>query len=133
MELRRLIIDIATNNPTWGYRRITGEFAGLGHRIGASTVRRILKQHRFDPAPQRTSVTWSQFLRSQAAVVCDFAAVDTALLRRCYLLFFIDITTREVFYGAITAHPTGARGHPSGAQPLRVPSQAVHPQPSPRS
>ena len=72
VELRRLIIDMATNNPTWSYRRITGELAGLGLRIGASTVCRILKQHRFDPAPQRTSVTWRQFLRSQAAVACDW-------------------------------------------------------------
>ena len=46
--------------------------------------------------------------RSQAAVACDFATVDTALLRRYYLLFFIDITTREVFYGGITTNPTGA-------------------------
>ena len=67
-------------------------------RSGASTVWRILKKHRVDPAPQRTSVTWTQFLRSQAAVACDFATVDTVLLRRCYLLFFIDITTREVLY-----------------------------------
>ena len=107
-SVRRLIIDMATNNPTWGYRRITGELVGLGHRVGASTVWRILKQHRFDPAPQRTSVTWTQFLRSQAAVACDFVTVDTALLRRCYLLFFIDITTREVLYGGITTNPTGA-------------------------
>ena len=108
MELRRLIIEMATNNPTWGYRRITGELIGLGHRVGASTVWRILKQHRIDPAPQRTSVTWTQFLRSQAAVACDFITVDTALLRRYYLLFFIDITNREVFYSGITANPTGA-------------------------
>ena len=47
-------------------------------------------------------------LRSQAAVACDFATVDTARLRRFYLLFFIDIANREVFYGGITAHPTGA-------------------------
>ena len=99
---------MATNNPTWGYRRITGELAGLGHRVGASTVWRILTQHDIDPAPQRTSVTWTQFLRSQAAVGCDFATVDTALLRRYYLLFFIDITNREVLYGGITANPTGA-------------------------
>ena len=98
---------MATNNPTWGYRRITGELVGLGHRVGASTVWRTLKQNRIDPAPQRTSVTWTQFLRSQAAVACDFATVDTALLRRCYLLFFIDITNREVFYGGITTNPTG--------------------------
>ena len=108
MELRRLIIDMATNNPTWGYRRITGELAGLGHRVGASTVWRILKQHGVDPAPQRSSVSWSQFLRSQAAVACDFVTVDTALLRRYYLLFFIDITNREVLYGGITTNPTGA-------------------------
>ena len=75
VELRRLIIEMATNNPTWGYRRITGELASLGHRIGASTVWRILKQHRIDPAPQRTRVTWTQFLRSQAAVACDFASL----------------------------------------------------------
>ena len=68
---------------------------------------RILKHHGFDPAPQRTSVTWTQFLRSQAAVACDFATVNTALLRRCYLLFYIDIANREVFYGGITANPTG--------------------------
>ena len=107
VELRRLIIEMATNNPTWGYRRITGELAGLGHSVGASTVWRTLKQNRIDPAPQRTSVTWTQFLRSQAAVACDFATVDTALLRRCYLLFFIDITNREVFYGGITTNPAG--------------------------
>ena len=106
--LRRLIIEMATDNPTWGYRRVTGELVGLGYRVGASTVWRILKQHRIDPAPQRTSVTWTQFLRSQAAVACDFATVDTALLRRYYLLFFIDITNREVLYGGITANPTGA-------------------------
>ena len=53
-------------------------------------------------------MTWTQFLRSQAAVACDFVTVDTALLRRCYLLFFIDITTREVLYGGITTNPTGA-------------------------
>ena len=99
---------MATNNPTWGYRRITGELAGLGHRVGASTVWRILKHHGISPAPQRTNVTWTQFLRSQAAVACDFATVVTALLRRYYLLFFIHITNREVFYGGITANPTGA-------------------------
>ena len=77
VELRRLIIEMATNNPTWGYRRITGEPLGLGHRVGASTVWRILKQAGVDPAPQRTSVTWTQFLRSQGAVACDFVTVDT--------------------------------------------------------
>jgi transposase len=108
VEIRRLIIDMATENPTWGYRRISGELTGLGHNVGASTVWRILKRHGINPAPHRSAVTWTQFLRSQAAVACDFATIDTALLRRYYLLFFIDVTTREVFYAGITANPTGA-------------------------
>ena len=107
-EVRRLIINMATDNPTWGYSRIHGELTGLDHRVGASTVWRILKRHGIDPAPQRSSVTWTQFLRSQAAVACDFATIDTAFLRRYYLLFFIDVTTREVYFAGITAHPTGA-------------------------
>ena len=53
-------------------------------------------------------MTWTDFLRSQAAVACDFATIDTALLRRYYLLFLIDISTREVFLAGITTHPTGA-------------------------
>jgi len=77
------------------------ELVGLGHRIGASTIWRILKTHTFDPAPQRSTVTWTQFLRSQAA------AVDTVTLSRYYLLFFIDATSREVFFAGITANPTG--------------------------
>ena len=105
--IRRLVVDMAAENPTWGYRRIQGDLAGLGHRVAASTVWKILKDHGVAPAPQRASVTWSEFLRSQAAVACDFACVDTVMLRRYYLLFFIDIPTRRVFYAGITAHPTG--------------------------
>ncbi len=108
IELQRLVTRMAADNPTWGYRRIHGELIGLGHRLAASTVWQILKNHGVRPAPDRTAVTWTQFLRSQAAVACDFATVDTVLLRRYYLLFFIDITTREVFLAGITAHPTGA-------------------------
>ena len=106
--LRQLAVRMARENPTWGYRRIHGELVGLGHTIGASTVWQILKDTGIEPAPARTSVTWSQLLRSQAAVACDFATVDTALLRRFYLLFFIDVTTREVTLGGITTHPTAA-------------------------
>jgi putative transposase len=53
-------------------------------------------------------VTWKQLLRSQAAIACDFVTIDTALLRRVYLLFFIDVTTREVILGGITVNPTAA-------------------------
>ena len=105
--IRRLVLDVAAENPTWGYRRIRGELVGLGYEVGASTVWQILKGHNLAPAPERASVTWSDFLRSQAAVACDFACVDTVGLRRYYLLFFIDIPTRRVFYAGITAQPSG--------------------------
>ena len=108
VEVRRLVVQMATENRTWGYRRIHGELVGLGHRLAASTVWQILKTHGIDPAPGRTTLTWTDFLRSQAAVACDFVTIDTALLRRYYLLFFIDITTREVFSSEVTTNPTGA-------------------------
>ena len=107
-EIRQLIIDMAAANPAWGYRRIHGELNNLGHRVGASTVWRILKRHGIDPAPHRSVVTWTEFLRSQAAIACDFATIDTVFLRRYYLLFFIDVSTREAFFAGITANPTGA-------------------------
>ncbi len=69
---------------------------------------KTLRRHGIDPAPQRPTVTCTEFLRSQAAVACDFATIDTALLRRNYLLFFIDLTTREVFLADITTNPSGA-------------------------
>lgn len=106
--VRRLAMRMARENPTWGYRRIHGELVELGHTIGAATVWQILKDAGIDPAPTRTSVTWNQLLRSQAAVACDFVTIDTALLQRFYLLFFIDVTTREVTFGGITPNPTAA-------------------------
>ena len=107
IELRRLIVRLAKENPTWGHRRIHGELVGLGHTIAASTVWQILKDHGIGPAPDRSAVTWTEFLRSQAAVACDFFTVDTAALRRYYVLFFIHIETRQVFYAGVTANPTG--------------------------
>jgi hypothetical protein len=73
--------------PDLGLPTISGELTGLGHNVGASTVWRILKRHGIDPAPHRSAVTSTPFLRSQAALACDFATIDTALLRRFYLLF----------------------------------------------
>jgi transposase InsO family protein len=71
-------------------------------------VWKILKANGIEPAPRRTSVTWSEFLHSQAAVACDFVTIDTATMRRYYLLVFIDIRTRAVLFGGITTNPTGA-------------------------
>ena len=107
-EVVTLIVGMATDNPAWGYQRIRGELLGLGHRVAASTIARVLKDHGLDPAPRRASTTWRQFLRSQARgiVACDFFHVDTVSLRRLYVLFFIHHGTRQVFLAGITQNPT---------------------------
>lgn len=108
VPLRQLIVRLANENPTWGYRRIHGELVGLGHTIAKTTVWQILSDTGIDPSPNRSDATWTEFLHSQAAVACDFFTVDTALLRRYYVLFFIKVNTREVFFAGVTANPTGA-------------------------
>ena len=106
-KLRRLALRLAAENPTSRYRRIHGELRGLGHTIAASTIWQILKDAGIEPAPIRSKVTWSEFLRSQAAVACDFTTIETVTLRRFYLLLCIDIPTRAVYFAGVTDHPTG--------------------------
>ncbi len=85
--LQRLIVHLANDNPSWGYRRIHGELTGLGHQIAETTVWQILRENNIDPVPNRCDVTWTAFLRSQAAVACDYFTVDSAKLRRYHDLF----------------------------------------------
>jgi putative transposase len=108
--IRRLALEMARDNPTWGYRRICGELAGLGHKIAPSTIWEILKAAGIDPAPQRTAASWKQFLSAQAKSIAavDFFHVDTVFLRRLYVLFVIDHHNRRVHLAGITAHPTAA-------------------------
>jgi putative transposase len=106
-----LVLRLAAENPTWGYRRIHGELCRLGYKdtIGASTVWTILQRAGVDAAPRRSALTWRQFLRAQAASVLavDFFAVDTVLLRRVSVLFAIEVATRRVHVLGVTPHPVG--------------------------
>jgi putative transposase len=110
VETRRLILRLARENPTWGYRRIHGELARLGIRVAASTVWTVLKNAGIDPTPGRASASWTTFLRSQAVgiVACDFFTVDTVMFRRYYVLFFVELHTRRVHLAGITKNPNGA-------------------------
>ncbi len=105
----RLVIRLAKENPLWGHRRIHGELAKLGITVAPSTVWQILHAAGIDPAPRRAGPTWRQFLAAQAAgiLAVDFLHVDTVLLKRLYVLVFIEHGTRRMHLGGVTEHPTG--------------------------
>ncbi|WP_231648590.1 hypothetical protein [Saccharothrix sp. NRRL B-16348] len=90
------MLRLARENPTWGYRRLHGELLVLGIKVAASTVWQILKDAGVDPAPERTTTTWSAFLRSQAdaLLACDFFETTTLNGTRLYVLAVIEHTSR---------------------------------------
>jgi putative transposase len=103
------VLRLARENSRWGYQRIAGELNMLGLVVSLSTVRRVLANAGLGPAPRRSGPTWREFLRVQAAsvVACDFFCVETALLRRYYVLFFIELQTRRVHLAGATTNPDG--------------------------
>jgi hypothetical protein len=109
-ELRRLVLRLATKNPSWGYRRIHGELATLGYQIAPSTVWSILRRAGIDPAPRRDGSNWRQFLRVQAQgiLATDFFCVDTLVVQRLSVLFVVEYATRRVHLLGVTANPSGA-------------------------
>src|SRR4029450_3085265 len=114
-EVEQLVVRMAAENRTWGYRRIQGALANLGHAIDAITVRNILHRHHMEPAPQRrqAGMSWSQFLTLHWKVLAatDFFTVEVATwhgLVTYYVLFVMDLATRRVEIAGITPHPTAA-------------------------
>jgi len=109
-EVRELVFRLARENPRWGYQRMVGELHGLGVLVSATTVRRILAAAGLGPAGERNGLSWRQFIRGQAhsMIACDFFTVDTIGLRRIYVLFFIELSTRRVHLAGMTEHPDGA-------------------------
>lgn len=108
--IKNLVTRMATENPTWGHRRVQGELIRLGHRIAASTVWQILHDAGIDPAPRRSGPTWRQFLTAQAKAILavDFVHVDTIMLRRIYVLIAVEHGSRRAHLLGVTVHPTGA-------------------------
>jgi putative transposase len=107
-SIRALVLRVAAENPTWGYRRIAGELAGLGRRVCPSTVWAILKKAGVDPAPRRTGPSWGEFLKAQAEgiLACDFFHADTITLARLYCFAVVEHGTRRVHVLGVTANPT---------------------------
>ncbi|MGH2578742.1 MAG: integrase core domain-containing protein, partial [Actinomycetota bacterium] len=109
-ELVALITSMAKDNPQWGCMRIKGELQGLGHRVGATTIRTILRRAGIGPAPRRDGPSWSEFLRSQAdgILACDFFCVETVFLKTLYVLFFIEVGSRRIRIEGVTRNPDAA-------------------------
>src|SRR5579864_207143 len=109
-EVRALIVGLACENPRWGYQRIQGELAGLGYRVSASSIRRVLRAQGVGPAPRRASTTWRSFIARQASgiLATDFFTVDTVWLTRYYVLVVIEIESRHVQLCGITTNPSGS-------------------------
>ena len=107
-EVRELILRLARENPRWGCVRIEGELRKLGIRVGATTIRSLLRTARAGPAPRRTGPSWTEFLRAQAPgiIACDFFTVETAWLRTLSVLAFIELGNRRI--------------HLRGWEPIRI-------------
>jgi putative transposase len=114
-EVEQLVVRMAEENRIWGYRRIQGALANLGHHIDKITVRNILRRHHLEPAPHRrkAGMRWTQFLKLHWEVLAatDFFTVEVATwhgLVTYYVLVVMELATRRIEIAGITPHPTAA-------------------------
>ena len=111
-EIRRLVVRMATENPSWGYTRIQGALKNLGHRVARSTIATILKPHGIPPSDERPT-SWQAFLRAHWGVVvaADFFTTEVWTVRGLvtyYTLFVIELHSRRVYIVGSTPHPDEA-------------------------
>jgi transposase InsO family protein len=112
-EISELVLRMAEENRTWGYRRIQGAIANLGHVLAYTTIANILKRHGIEPAPERNrKTTWKEFLDRHwhQLVATDFFTVEVwtcSGLTRFVVLFFMDLSTRRVEIGGIARSANG--------------------------
>jgi putative transposase len=109
-EVREPLLRLARENPRWGYLRIVDELAGLGIVVSATSVRKLLAEAGLGPAGQRGGpLPWREFIRRQAQsmIAGDFFTVETVALRRIYVLFFIELSSRRVHLAGLTENPNG--------------------------
>jgi transposase len=109
-SIRALVLRLARENPSWGYRRVHGELLTLGIKVAPSTVWEILREAGIDPAPDRAATTWTDLLRSQAhaLLAADFIETVTLTGARMYILTVIEHASRRIRVLGVTAHPTAA-------------------------
>ena len=110
-EVEQLIVRMARENRDWGYDRIAGALANLGHEVCDQTIGNVLRRHGLPPAPERKrTTTWSNFIRTHLALLAgtDFFTAEVLTLRGLvtyYVLFFIHLESRLVDIAGITVHP----------------------------
>ena len=113
-EMADLVVRMAVDNPQWGYTRIRGALANLGHQLARNTVKRILHDHGIDPAPERARRTpWKAFLQAhwEGLAACDLFTVEVltlAGLKRYLVFFVIVLKTRRVTIAGMHPQPGGA-------------------------
>jgi len=111
-QIEELIVRMAKENRSWGYDRIVGALANLGHQVSDQTVGNVLRRRGIPPAPERRrTTTWAEFIHAHLAVLVgtDFFTVEVLSLRGLvtyYVLFFIHLESRKVEIAGITTHPT---------------------------